>query len=54
MGDMALPRESDFALHLHHQKERSVTTMVGELTMAMMTKILVKKVTTRTTLERGG
>ena len=53
MGGMALPRESDFALHLHHQQERSVTTMVGE-PMMLMTMILVKKVTMRTTLEGEG
>ena len=53
MGDTALPRESDSALHLPHPRERSVTTMVGELIMMMM-KILAKKVTMRTTLEGGG
>lgn len=52
MGDTALPRESDSALHLPHPRERSVTTMVGELMMMM--KILAKKVTMRTTLEGGG
>ena len=54
MGDTALPRESDSALHLPHPRERSVTTMVGELMMMMMMKILAKKVTMRTTLDGGG
>ena len=59
MGAMALHRESDSALDLSHPQgvvaaRRFATIMVGGQVTMMMTDILVKKVTMRTTLEGGG
>ena len=59
MGDMALLKESDSALYLSHPQGvtatgRFATIMVGGQMTMMMTEILVKKVTMKTTLEGGG